>query len=98
VTPGAEAERLVALLEPKSGRTTVRPPETACVNAGPKYRARDRGGVIAATEIDPSDMIRLDQTLTGALVYVMDPGDGVVPATFRLQKIVGGRPTRAAHL
>lgn len=70
------------------------PPSTPCVNAGPKYRALDSGGAIESTRVDRRDLMTIDATVIGSLVYVPDSSDGKIPQLYRLCRVTGGRPNR----
>jgi hypothetical protein len=87
---------LVTLQDPATGATQQFLGTTHCVSAGPKYRDRDRDGVIEAGSVDEADLVTLDDTVLHALVYVRGrETHGEDTSVYRLLKVTAGRPIRA---
>lgn len=90
----AQEPATITIEEPSGGATRRVAASTQCVNAGPKYRALDSAGVIDATRIDRRDLIPIEATLVGSLVYVPDSSNGKIPQLYRLSRVTVGRPNR----
>jgi hypothetical protein len=93
-TPTPVKEAAITLEDATRGGLRTVAASTPCVNAGPKYRALDRNGVIDATMIDRADLMTLDATIVGSLVYVPDASNGHIPQLYRLHRVTSGRPDR----
>lgn len=94
--PRHSTEIAVTLEDPVTGAIVHAAPATPCVSAGPKYRARERDGLLTTTEIERADLVTLADTVLGAMVYVPDHSNGKLPKVFRLRRVIGGRPNRVA--